>query len=73
MKNIIAGYKGLMLAIFGGDLENIFPLGKGDFRKIDDVLKTLTPMEQEVIKLRFGLDGEPQILRKIGEGIGLDR
>lgn len=66
-RNVVAGYKGLLLAIFGGDLEDIFSLGENDFRKIDDVLKSLTPREQEVIKLRFGLNGEPQAFRSIGD------
>ena len=35
---------------------------------IDDVLETLKPNEQQVIRLRYGLDGEkPKSLKEIGD------
>ncbi len=60
-----------MIAIFGGESEDVFPLGQSDFEKVNDVLETLTPREQGVIKSRFGLEGEPQTLRSIGEKFGV--
>jgi RNA polymerase primary sigma factor/RNA polymerase nonessential primary-like sigma factor len=42
--------------------------------EILDWLKTLKDNEQEVIRLRFGLDGgEPQTLEEIGKIFGLTR
>ena len=38
------------------------------------VLKTLTPREEKVIKMRFGLeDGEPHTLEEVGRAIGVTR
>lgn len=40
----------------------------------ESVLKTLTPREEKVIKLRFGLeDGEPRTLEEVGQAIGVTR
>ena len=38
------------------------------------ILKTLTPREEKVIKMRFGLeDGEPRTLEEVGRAIGVTR
>jgi RNA polymerase primary sigma factor len=38
------------------------------------VLKTLTPREEQVIKMRFGLeDGQPRTLEEVGRAIGVTR
>lgn len=40
--------------------------------QLDEVLKTLTPREQAVMKLRFGLnDGRPHTLEEVGRSLGL--
>jgi RNA polymerase primary sigma factor len=42
---------------------------------IDAVLRTLTPKQEEVIRLRFGLGGgeDEQTFEEIGEQLGLSR
>lgn len=37
---------------------------------IDGTLKQLTPLQEKIIRLRFGLDGEPQTLESIGDEMG---
>ena len=42
--------------------------------QIDDVLSTLTPREQRVLRLRFGLeDGRSRILTEVGKEFGVTR
>ena len=42
--------------------------------KIDEILKTLTPREEKIISLRFGLDGvPPQTLEEVGHLFGVTR
>jgi RNA polymerase primary sigma factor len=42
--------------------------------RTESVLKTLTPREQKVIKMRFGFeDGEPRTLEEVGQEIGVTR
>ena len=42
--------------------------------EIDTVLKTLTPREEKVIRLRFGLeDGRPHTLEEVGKEFGVTR
>lgn len=36
-------------------------------------LKTITPREQQIIRMRFGFDGDEHTLEKIGETLGLTR
>jgi len=38
---------------------------------IDDALATLTPREQHVLKLRFGIEGPPHTLDEIGGTLGV--
>jgi RNA polymerase primary sigma factor len=40
---------------------------------IDEVLKKLSVREQEILKSRFGLNGEPLTYREAGEKIGLNK
>ncbi|MGI8574436.1 MAG: RNA polymerase sigma factor RpoD [Egibacteraceae bacterium] len=43
-------------------------------QRLHEVLHTLSPREQEVIRLRFGLtDGEPRSLEDVGEAFGVTR
>lgn len=42
--------------------------------EIDTVLKTLTPREEQVLRLRFGLtDGKPHTLEEVGKEFGVTR
>lgn len=42
--------------------------------EIDNVLKTLTPREEKVLRLRFGLvDGKPHTLEEVGKEFGVTR
>jgi len=42
--------------------------------EIDKVLKTLTPREEKVLRLRFGLtDGKPRTLEEVGKEFGVTR
>ncbi len=42
--------------------------------EIDVVLKTLTPREEKVLRLRFGLaDGKPHTLEEVGKEFGVTR
>ncbi|MBQ8696470.1 MAG: sigma-70 family RNA polymerase sigma factor, partial [Clostridia bacterium] len=42
--------------------------------QLDEVLATLTPRENEVLKLRFGLkDGKTRTLEEVGEVFGITR
>ena len=42
--------------------------------QINEVLKTLTPRERDVIRLRFGLvDGRPHTLEEVGEHFEITR
>ena len=42
--------------------------------EIDTVLKTLTPREEKVLRLRFGLtDGKPHTLEEVGKEFGVTR
>jgi len=42
--------------------------------EIDTVLKTLTPREEQVLRLRFGLaDGKPHTLEEVGKAFGVTR
>jgi RNA polymerase primary sigma factor len=38
---------------------------------IDAEIQTLRPREQRIIRARFGLDGEPVILRALGAELGI--
>ena len=51
------------------------PLPSSDLKKqIDDVLGTLTPREQRVLQLRFGLeDGRARTLEEVGKEFGVTR
>jgi RNA polymerase primary sigma factor len=43
-------------------------------RRIQDMVGLLDEKEREVIRMRFGLDGdEPKTLQEIGEAMGLSR
>ncbi|MEE9274323.1 MAG: RNA polymerase sigma factor RpoD/SigA [bacterium] len=41
--------------------------------EIEDLLQGLDPREREIIRMRFGFDGEPMTLEEIGQKIGLSR
>lgn len=41
--------------------------------EIEDLLAGLDPREREIIRLRFGFDGDPMTLEEIGQRIGLSR
>ncbi|MEK6709620.1 MAG: RNA polymerase sigma factor RpoD/SigA, partial [Nitrospinota bacterium] len=41
--------------------------------EIDDLLRGLDPREREIIRMRFGFDGDPMTLEEIGHKIGLSR
>lgn len=41
--------------------------------EIEYLLEDLEPREREIIRLRFGFDGEPMTLEEIGQKIGLSR
>ena len=42
--------------------------------QLADVLKTLTPREEKVLRLRFGLeDGRPRTLEEVGRDFGVTR
>ena len=41
--------------------------------EIEDLLAGLDPREREIIRMRFGFDGDPMTLEEIGQKIGLSR
>jgi RNA polymerase primary sigma factor len=42
--------------------------------QLEDVLETLTPREEKVLRLRFGLDdGKPRTLEEVGQVFGVTR
>ncbi|MEC7641862.1 MAG: sigma-70 domain-containing protein [Nitrospinota bacterium] len=41
--------------------------------KVDEILKDLTPRGEKILRMRFGFDGEPSTLEKIGKEINLSR
>jgi len=41
--------------------------------EVNALLKELPPREQEILRMRFGFDGEPMTLEEIGKKIGLSR
>ena len=41
--------------------------------EIEELLKDLEPREKEIIRMRFGFDGDPMTLEEIGQKIGLSR
>ena len=70
----VVGYKGLLLAIFGGYLCDILPIGEKDYERIDDVLKTLgNQQEEDVLRLRFGLNCGGKTLKQVGEKYSLSQ
>lgn len=42
-------------------------------KKIKEMLKDLSPREENILRMRFGFDGEPRTLENIGQEIGLSR
>lgn len=42
-------------------------------KKIREMLKGLSPREEKILRMRFGFDGEPKTLEKVGKEIGLSR
>jgi RNA polymerase primary sigma factor len=42
-------------------------------QEIDEILEELTPREREILKLRYGFDGEPMTLEEIGNKLKLSR
>lgn len=42
-------------------------------KRINEVLDTITPKQREIIERRFGLNGDKETLRKIGESFGVTR
>ncbi len=51
--------------------ENLFQHSMED--DIDELLRDLEPREKEIIRMRFGFDGDPMTLEEIGRKIGLSR
>jgi RNA polymerase primary sigma factor len=51
--------------------ENLFQHSMED--EIDELLRDLEPREKEIIRMRFGFDGDPMTLEEIGRKIGLSR
>ncbi len=51
--------------------ENLFQHSLED--EIEDLLQGLDPREREIIRMRFGFDGDPMTLEEIGQKIGLSR
>ncbi len=51
--------------------ENLFQHALED--EIEDLLQGLDPREREIIRMRFGFDGEPMTFEEIGHKIGLSR
>ena len=41
--------------------------------KVDGLLRDLSKRENEILRMRFGFDGEAKTLEAIGEKIGLSR
>lgn len=41
--------------------------------EVDALLQELSPREQEILKMRFGFNGDPMTLEEIGKKIGLSR
>ena len=41
--------------------------------KITDMLHHLSEREEKILRMRFGFDGDPQTLEKIGTVLGLSR
>jgi RNA polymerase primary sigma factor len=42
-------------------------------RDVAALLKELNPREQEILRMRFGFEGDPMTLEEIGKKIGLSR
>ena len=42
-------------------------------QKVNEILDELTPRESEILKLRYGFDGDPMTLEEIGNKLGLSR
>ena len=66
------------LGDFVHDQETLNPLDYTIYEKfkeeIDTVLRTLTPREEKVLRLRFGLtDGKPHTLEEVGKEFGVTR
>ena len=51
--------------------EQIFISGLRE--KVNAMLKILSPQEETILRMRFGFQGEPMTLEKIGKAIGLSR
>jgi RNA polymerase primary sigma factor len=47
--------------------------GKANIKLIRDVIKTLEPREQAILRARFGLDGDEKTLEEVGEDFGVTR
>jgi RNA polymerase primary sigma factor len=47
--------------------------GKTNVKMVHDVIKTLEPREQAILKARFGLEGDEKTLEEVGEEFGVTR
>jgi len=73
-QGLITGHEALLSATFGGLVEIPEWLRYECSQAVDDALSSLSPREQRVIRLRFGIDdGIWRSLREIGRDFYLSR
>lgn len=55
------------------DQDNSEMLRQGQLLRLDDALTTLSPQEQDVVRMLHGLGGEPMTMQEVGMALGFSK